>query len=73
MAFTTQTASGFDIRAGFDRILSAVANALVKMTEVHSRRRQIDVLNALSDERLAEMGLTRDGIVAHVFRDKIYL
>ncbi len=30
-------------------------------------------LDALSDEALAEMGLTRDTIPAHVFRDMFYV
>ncbi len=38
-----------------------------------SRHDQIRALNALSDTQLASRGLTRAGIPAHVFRDRMYL
>ena len=38
-----------------------------------SRVRQIEFYQAKSDEELAELGLTRDRIVHHVFRDVMYL
>jgi uncharacterized protein YjiS (DUF1127 family) len=45
----------------------------VAYANAQTRRDQIMALSALSDEELAERGLTRDGIVRHVFADKLYL
>lgn len=70
MAFiTTDSASNtVSNRRGFAEILrSAVARSFRRA----SRRDQIDALNAKSDAELAAMGLTRDRIVQHVFRDVI--
>jgi len=36
-----------------------------------SRRDQVGALMALTDAQLAARGLTRDGIVAYVFRDRM--
>ncbi|SFO86790.1 hypothetical protein [Tranquillimonas alkanivorans] len=38
-----------------------------------ARTDQIDALNAKSDDELARMGLKRDDIPRHVFRDAIWL
>lgn len=38
-----------------------------------TRMREIARLNTLSDEELAAMGLTRDRIVHHVFRDIYFI
>lgn len=76
MAFiTTDSASHRDRpanstapRRGFAEILrSAVARSFHRA----SRRDHIEFLNAKSDAELAAMGLTRDRIVQHVFRDVI--
>lgn len=40
--------------------------------ERHSRRAEIEALQAKSDAELARMGLTRDRIVHHVFSDRIW-
>jgi uncharacterized protein YjiS (DUF1127 family) len=39
---------------------------------VRSRRDQIEALEAKSDTELARMGIKRDGIACHVFRDTFY-
>ncbi|GAA0288636.1 P-loop NTPase family protein [Rhodovulum strictum] len=54
-------------------ILSTVLDALVRVMEHHPRTRQIERLNALSDEDLAARGLTRQDVVRHIFRDRYYL
>lgn len=41
--------------------------------DIRARSAQVQALMALSDEQLAKRGLTRDTIVSHVFRDKMYL
>lgn len=39
----------------------------------HSRMDQIEKLQAKSDAELAQMGISRDRIVQHVFRDIIFV
>ena len=63
-----------------NRVLAAVADALTGVNQAiavsrdcDARLRQIDKLQAKSDADLAEMGLTRDDIVRHVFRDIYYI
>lgn len=43
------------------------------IAEARSRSDQVEALMARSDAELAALGLTRDTIVLHVFRDKLYL
>ncbi|MCO8145551.1 DUF1127 domain-containing protein [Rhodovulum tesquicola] len=54
-------------------IFSTLIAALVRVMEHHPRTRQIERLNALSDEDLAARGLTRQDVVRHIFRDRYYL
>ena len=65
--FAPETRSRID--AFFNRFGQGV-NAYV---EARSRRHQIEALEAKSDAELARMGLTRDRIVAHVFRDILWV
>ncbi len=44
-----------------------------RIAEARSRSNQVEALMARSDAELAALGLTRDTIVLHVFRDKLYL
>jgi len=53
--------------------LSATGTALFNLTSHGGRMREIDRLRALTDQDLAAQGLTRDQIVAHVYRDTYYL
>lgn len=52
---------------------SALGHGIEALAEARSRRDQIEALMRLSDEALAARGLTREGIVAHVFRDRAAL
>ncbi|MTH64948.1 DUF1127 domain-containing protein [Paracoccus sp. DK608] len=52
-------------------MIAAMQRAFRHYVNVHSRRDQIASLEALSDQQLAAMGLTRDRIVQHVFRDRL--
>ncbi|MAQ36838.1 hypothetical protein BMI91_15025 [Thioclava sediminum] len=70
MAFVT-TAHGE--QSIFARMGHAIAQGLVAYMERQSRQEQIRALDAKSDAELADMGLTRDGIVRHVFRDRFYI
>jgi uncharacterized protein YjiS (DUF1127 family) len=38
-----------------------------------ARLQKVEMLNAKSDAELAEMGIKRDDIVHHVFRDLYYI
>ncbi|MGR3364784.1 MAG: hypothetical protein ACU0CY_11450 [Maritimibacter harenae] len=70
------TATNSDFAAShpiFARIadrLKAFGKAYV---EARSRQAEIAALEAMTDDQLAERGLTRDGIVRHVFADTYYL
>ncbi len=57
------------LRAWRDR----VARAFDAYCDVRSRRGQIEALQALSDPELAALGMKRDDILAHVFRDKYFV
>ncbi|KEO56456.1 hypothetical protein [Thioclava pacifica] len=70
MAFiTTAGQSGQSV---FARAVHGIAEGLVTYMERQSRQSQIQRLEAKSDAELAAMGLSRDRIVAHVFRDRFY-
>lgn len=56
--------------AGFGAGLSARAEEAMNRL---SRADRVAGYEAMTDADLARMGLTRDGIVAHVFRDKFHL
>ncbi|QBX99770.1 DUF1127 domain-containing protein [Rhodophyticola sp. CCM32] len=45
----------------------AFGNFMVNIMENNSRYREVEFLQALSDEDLAKRGLKRDDIVRHVF------
>ncbi|MEL6608638.1 MAG: DUF1127 domain-containing protein [Pseudomonadota bacterium] len=55
----------------FSRWANAFWNGLVALGEAGARTEEIKYWQSLSDEQLAERGLTRDQIVRHVFRDRI--
>ena len=54
-------------------ILSRIGAFFIAYAEKQARTEQIAELRALSDEELAQRGLSRDTIVHHVFSDKLYL
>ncbi len=53
-----------------DRYFSTIGQGFNAYVEGRSRRRQIEYLAKLSDADLAHLGITRDEIVRHVFRDR---
>ncbi len=57
----------------FARMGEWIANTFNAMAVAASRSEEIERLVNKSDDELAEMGLTREDIVAHVFRDKFYI
>lgn len=48
----------------------AFVEAMGNYMERNARAAEIERLSALSDAELSARGLTRDGIVPHVFRDR---
>lgn len=56
----------------FDRLLDKFRRGADRYIEHHSRRAQIEALEAKSDEDLAKLGITRDRIVHHVFADRLW-
>ena len=56
--------------------LSHLGAALITKFEAHaykaSRREQVDALEAKSDAELGRLGLQRDQIIHHVYRDLYY-
>lgn len=71
--FTTAPAPAPRVFALVTRAMAALGRALIVLTEAQSRSSEIERLSALSDGQLAAMGLSRERIVHHVFRDRIHL
>lgn len=55
----------------FDRFVARFSKAMSRYIEARSRHTEIAALEAKSDAELAQMGIARDRIVQHVFRDVI--
>ena len=51
----------------------ALWNGMIALAEAGSWMKQIERLNALSDEQLAALGKTREGEVRRIFGDRLYL
>lgn len=70
MAIQTQRIDAASLSI-MDRIFGTLRVMATAIVDAHSRRAEVDRLQAKSDAQLAEMGLSRDRIVHHVFRDLI--
>lgn len=73
MAFITTTDFSPRMRAQIDRFFASLGQGFNAYLEARTRRDQIERLQMLSDSQLAEMGISRDRIVHHVFRDRLGL
>ena len=73
MATILDVPQGNRIAAGVNRVLGSILNFLVSISTAQSRVRRIEFLCALSDEELAERGLSRQDIVRYVYRDAYYV
>lgn len=67
-AFTAATAGG-----RFNALLARIGAAFDRYAERRSRSGEVQRLDAMSDAELAKLGVTREGIVQYVFRDKLYI
>jgi uncharacterized protein YjiS (DUF1127 family) len=72
MANTTTDINSTPVRDAWERFIAGLARRYEGHMRVRSRRDQIEALEAKSDAELARMGIRRDGIACHVFRDKFY-
>lgn len=59
------------VQCKFDAFFASLGQGLNSYMEIMSRRHEIEALYAKSDAQLAEMGLTREDIPLHVFRDRL--
>ena len=57
----------------FNSLLDGLTRGMSQVVEANSRIREVERLQALSDEALAAKGIRRDNIVRHVFRDLYWL
>ena len=73
MATIVDVPQGNPIAAGLNRVFNGILNLLVSISMAQSRVRQIEFLCALTDEELAERGLSRQDIVRYVYRDAYYV
>jgi len=60
-------------RSGYKRLMASIVRGMTSYAEKRSRRDVIDALEAKSDAELAKMGIRRDEIAYHVFRDLYYV
>lgn len=74
MANAQLTAAPRGIVAGsIGGFFQSIFNGLTSIAETNGRIKEAERLNALSDAKLADMGLRREDIVRHVFRDVLYV
>ncbi|MBN8291769.1 hypothetical protein JI664_07320 [Rhodobacter sp. NTK016B] len=73
MAFTSTSDFSPRLRAQIDAFFVALGQGVNAFVEARSRRDEIERLQLMSDAQLERMGITRDGIVQHVFRDRLCL
>ncbi|MDF1619995.1 hypothetical protein [Pseudothioclava nitratireducens] len=74
MAFTSAIAPReTGLLATIFAALAGVGAQLLRYAERRARLDELDALRAKSDAELAAMGLRRDSIAQHVFRDRFYI
>ncbi|MEI4471297.1 hypothetical protein [Frigidibacter sp. MR17.24] len=72
MAFSN-TAQAGTTAAHNDGFMAALRRGFVSYMERKSRSQEIARLNAMTDDELSQMGVTRDRIAHYVFRDLFYV
>ncbi|GEM_PF-6789460 len=69
MAYQTETTFPDTTLHRLHALRTAIGRVCARFVEIRSRRAEIQALDALSDNELAEMGLRRSDIPHHVFRN----
>lgn len=59
--------------AQLKKLFKSIGAGIIRATEASSRLKHVEALRAKSDAELAGMGIKRDDIVHHVFRDLYYV
>lgn len=57
----------------FSSLLDGLTRGMSQVVEANSRIREVERLQAMSDEALASKGIRRDDIVRYVFRDLYWM
>lgn len=61
------------VGAGLRRFFAGIGHGIMMGSTAHRRFEQVQFLQAKSDEDLAALGIKRDDIVHHVFKDLYYI
>ncbi len=61
------------LRGRIEAVFAAIGRAMVAYFEASAHVRELNALNAKTDAELAKMGLKRDDIPRHVFRNVLYI
>lgn len=72
MASTTTDITSSPRRTLWGRFIDALERGVERSSRVQVRRARIEALEAKSDEELARLGIRRDEIAYHVFKDLFY-
>ncbi|MEM1235863.1 MAG: DUF1127 domain-containing protein [Pseudomonadota bacterium] len=73
MASISDIPAGRSVRAALAALGSSITDGFVAVGRARARSDELEHYMRMSDEELASQGLTRDGIVRHVFRDMMIL
>ena len=69
----TATRLAAPIQRRLDAYFARIGQGVNAHAEIRARQDEIERLFEKSDSQLAAMGLTRDGIPHHVFRDRFWV
>ncbi|MFB9150346.1 hypothetical protein [Roseovarius ramblicola] len=72
MSNIATNATAAPLRGAWDRFIAALEQGFDRMARTQSRRAQIEALEAKSDAELERLGIPRDQIAYHVFKDLFY-
>lgn len=72
MSNIATNAAASPLRGAWDRFVAALDRGCERIAHQRSRRAQIEALEAKSDADLARLGIRRDQIAYHVFKDLFY-
>jgi uncharacterized protein YjiS (DUF1127 family) len=72
MASTTTDIATAPRKGSLARFLDGIERSVERSARVRSRRARIEALEAKSDDELARLGIRRDDIAYHVFKDLFY-